>query len=245
MTSRRTYSWVSGVLALCGALLSTAPLRAEALLFHAVSPGQKALDAGEGGGNPFASALIEALARPTLTLGDLPGALKSLTLEKSRGRMTADVPSTVTSAHWALSPPKDEEQRVALVLVVSDYSRSGGAKSLAGAKHDAERISTALTDAGFAINLALDLDRGEMEETLAEFRAISRDADVALVYTTGHGVEVDGRTYLIPSDYPVKERNAALASRAMPLATIAAAPEARSVNLVFYGGCRDNPFGAK
>ncbi len=238
--------WISrclaAMIAACLVPLALPEAHADTLVFHAVSSGQRALDQGEGGGNPFASALIETLRRPSLALGDLPGALKGLTRDKSKGRMTADVPVAAEPAGWSLVPAKEGEMRVALVLVVSDYSRVG-AKSLPGAKHDAERIAAALTGAGFSINVALDLDQEEMRETLAEFHDVSRAADVALIYTTGHGVEVDGGTYLIPADYPIKERNAALANRAMPLADIAAAPAAKSVNLVLYGGCRDNPFG--
>ncbi len=49
------------------------------------------------------------------------------------------------------------------------------------------------------------------------------------------------RMYLIPGDYPIAERNRALAGRAIALPRIAEAAQARTVNLVFYGGCRDNP----
>lgn len=244
MSPRRTKWWLVAIAAVFAASLTCTGARADALLFHAVSSGEEALDRGEGGGNPFASALIETLKRPSLALGDLPRALTDLTHVKSKGRMMADVPAVAEPADWQLVPVKEGETRIALVLVVSDYSRAG-AKSLPGARHDAERIGAALTDAGFAIDLALDLGKKEMEETLAEFRDASRSADVALIYTTGHGAEVDGRTYLIPADYPVKKRAAALTTRAMPLADIARIPAARSVNLVLYGGCRNNPFGGK
>lgn len=222
----------------------TASASAGTLVFHAVSSAQRALDQGEGGGNPFASALIETLSNPKVRLGDLPDALKALTHAKSGGRMAADVPAKAGPAEWTLVPASPGEKRKALVLAVSDYTKTGGAKSLPGAKHDANRIAAALTAAGFATEVALDLDQAGIKEKLAAFGSASRTADAAVIYTTGHGVEVDGRAYLIPADYPVKERNAALASRAVPLTDIAAAIHAKSVNLVFYGGCRDNPFGA-
>ena len=46
----------------CGSWV--APAHADTLVFHAVSSGQRALDKGNGGGNPFASALIETLGTP-------------------------------------------------------------------------------------------------------------------------------------------------------------------------------------
>jgi uncharacterized caspase-like protein len=57
-------------------------------------------------------------------------------------------------------PSSTLEKRIALVLVVSDYSRSGSQslQSLPGAKNDAKRIAAALTKAGFDTELALDFD---------------------------------------------------------------------------------------
>ena len=63
----------------------------------------------------------------------------------------------------------------------------------------------------------------------------------AVIYTTGHGVEVDNTVYLLPGDYPLAEKNAALPTRALRLADIGAGLRAKRVNLLFYGGCRDNP----
>jgi hypothetical protein len=215
---------------------------APALLFHAVSSGELALDQGEGGGNPFASALIETLARPQARLGELPDALRTLTEVKSAGYMTADVPAAVTPVDWPLVS-RGAENRKALVLVISDYEKAG-LTSLAGAAYDAGRIATALTEAGFATKAVLDLDRAGIEDELIAFGAESRSADAAVIYTTGHGVEVDGRVYLLPADYPAQQGNAALATCAMPLREIAASIQARAVNLVFYGGCREDSSAA-
>ena len=133
------------------------------------------------------------------------------------------------------------ESRKALVLVISDYEKAG-LLSLSGAARDADRIFKALTDAGFATKLALDLDHAGIEGELIAFGAQSRSAGAAVIYTTGHGVEVDGRVYLLPADYPAQQGNAALSARAMPLRDIADSIHARAVNLVFYGGCREDSF---
>ena len=82
-----------------------------------------------------------------------------------------------------------------------------------------------------------------MRAKLADFRNRSLTSDAAVIYATGHGVEVDGAVFLVPGDYPIQQRNAALAKRALPLPEIALSLAAKQVNLVFYGGCRDNPFG--
>ncbi len=112
-----------------------------------------------------------------------------------------------------------------------------------GAKHDAERIGSALRRAGFVTEMALDLGLHAMREKLADFRNRSVRTDAAIIYTTGHGVQVDGTVFLIPGDYPIGQCNGALAERALPLPEIALSLAAKQMNLVFYGGCRDNPFG--
>jgi hypothetical protein len=222
-------------------MLTNSPVRAEALVFHASESGKQTLDQGEGGGNPFASALIELLERPSLTLSDLPAALQQLTEKKSRGFQSADVPALVPQGSLSLVPPKEGERRIALVMVVSDYA-AGGAQSLPGAKHDAERIASALRRARFNTEMALDVGLRAMREKLADFGNRTINSDMAVIYTTGHGVEIDGTVFLLPGDYPIKERDTALAKRALPLPEMAHSLGARRANLVFYGGCRDNPF---
>jgi hypothetical protein len=224
-------------------ILTSSTLQAGALIFHASEPGKQTLDQGEDGGNPFASALIELLERPSLLLSHLPTELKQLTVKKSKSFQSADVPTTASQGTFSIVPPKQGEVRIALVMVISDYTQSEGVQSLPGAKHDAQRIASALERAGFATELALNLGLHAMRERLADFRVRSMNSDTAVIYTTGHGVEVDGTVFLIPGDYPIQQRNAALVKRALPLPEIARSLAATQVNLVFYGGCRDNPLG--
>jgi Caspase domain len=226
---------------LLACLFGVMPAHAETFVFHASQSGKQTLDQGEEGGNPFASALVEILARPSVNLSSFPTALQQLTLAKSEGFQSPDVPTSVKPANWSLVPAQPGESRIALVMVVSHYARSG-ARTLPGAKYDAERIASALLRAGFVTELALNLDLAPMREKLATFAMRSKQYDVAAIYTTGHGSEVGGLTYLLPGDYPLHERNRALPVRALPLREIARSAHARSLNLVFYGGCRDNPF---
>lgn len=240
-------------IALAGALMALGAAHAtsasaETLVFHASQSGMQTLDQGEGGGNPFASALIDVLGRKSVRLAELPVAMSDLTARKSRNAQQADVPTKTPDGIWDLVPARSGEVRIALVVVVSNYAASGGsgtdpAPSLAGAKHDAERVAKALEAAGFKTEVAIDLGRAEMREVVARFSAQSAQADAALIYTTGHGVEVGGTVYLLPGDYPLAQKNAALAARALRVRDFGSALRAKRVNLLFYGGCRDNPLG--
>jgi hypothetical protein len=209
-------------------------------VFYASGSGHQTLDQGEGGGNPFASSLVEILQQNEMRLADFPETLRALTVKKSQGFQTPDVPKVASAQDWKLVPWHSNEKRIALVLVVSNYEGSG-VSSLPGAAHDARRMAAALAKAGFETELALDLDLSGMREKLTEFETASSGSDVAAIYTTGHGIEFNGVAYIVPGDFPLSLGNTALRSKALPLPEIEKAVHARKINLVFYGGCRDNP----
>ncbi len=213
------------------------------LMFHASQSGHLTLDQGEGGGNPFASALIELLSRSKLYFQEFPTQLASLTFLKSGGFQRADVPSGTGLTSWAIKPRAIVEKRVAMVIVFSDYSSSGGAQSLPGAMRDANRIASTLANAGFETEKFIDPEYSNMQTILQAFSVRSSTANVAIIYTTGHGVEVEGRIFLLPGNYPIAKQNGALESNAIQLSRIATAARATFANLVFYAGCRNNPFG--
>jgi Caspase domain len=228
------------IFALCFLATIMGSASGEPVIFYASSSGHRTLDQGEGGGNPFASSLIEVLGRPETTLADFPEVLRALTFKKSHGYQNPEVPDAVASGDWKFAPHA-QERRTALVMVISDYQRSG-ADSLPGAEKDARRVANALLSAGFSTEEALNLDLKGMRRKLNDFAAASASFDAAVIYTTGHGVESQRTIYLIPGDYPLRQGNSALPQKALPLSEIAKAAHAKNLNLIFYGGCRDDPF---
>ena len=244
------YSWhnMVGVLIIVLLCLNVTPLSVstvEPIYFYASQTGKLTLDRGEGGGNPFASALVELLARDNLTFKAFRTELVELTELKSRKFQRPEVSARADIETWQLLPKPPAEKRVALVVAFSDYSASGGAFSLPGAKHDLQRVAIALDKAGFQVQSILDPDLAKLEIALKEFADRSAASDVAVLYTTGHGVEVEGTIYLLPGDYPLKQGSAMLKGWAVPLTTMGSALHANRANLVFYGGCRNNPWGTQ
>ena len=221
----------------CLASADSAEIRMQ---LFATQSGAAALDEGEGGGNPFASALIELLGRETLGIGQFQTEIIALTLQKSDGFQRPEIVGAPLGAGWQFFPKQPKEVRVAMILMYSDYTR-GRAISLPGARNDMQRIKKALTDAGFAVQTLLDPNRVEREAALSRFSRQSASADVALFYTTGHGVEVEGRIYLLPGNFPVAEGERALESHGMIINNLGATLLARKANFFLYAGCRDNP----
>ena len=132
------------------------------------------------------------------------------------------------------------ETRVALVLVNADYSKSD-AYSLPGAAHDAKRVPAALNEAGYQTMLVLDANAEEARAALAEFALASEGADNAIIYIGGHGAQHQRSVYWMMGDFPAQDAKW-LPTHAIPVNEIAKAGRARSLNLVLYASCRDDPF---
>jgi uncharacterized caspase-like protein len=81
-----------------------------------------------------------------------------------------------------------------------------------------------------------------MRKTLRDFTNKARDADAAVVYYAGHGIEVDGTNYLIPVDAQL-ETDTDVFDETFSLDRILVAVEpAKQLRLVILDACRDNPF---
>jgi hypothetical protein len=214
---------------------------APATLVTATGPGALTLDGRGGTGNPFAAAFVRLLADRDLPLDAFLHDLAKDTEVLSGGFQRPPVPDPIAPAQLALGRRAANERRIALVLVFSGY-RQAGLPALPGARFDGVRVQAALAAAGFETRLVVDPPRGHIEPLLDAFAAASEGADTARVYATGHGGEVAGTGFLLPPGYPMETGASALPTRGLALARILAAMRARSANLLFYAGCRNDPF---
>jgi uncharacterized caspase-like protein len=136
--------------------------------------------------------------------------------------------------------PAFAEKRVALVLGNSAYQNVA---RLANPVNDGAMIAATLKNAGFdVVEERHDLPAAETRRTLRDFADRARDADIAVVYYAGHGIEVDGTNYLIPVDAKL-ERDTDVYDEAFSLDRVLLAIEpAKQLRLVILDACRDNPF---
>jgi uncharacterized caspase-like protein len=141
---------------------------------------------------------------------------------------------------WFFSQPAFADKRVALVLGNSAYQK---VNPLVNPVNDSAAISATFKSAGFdVVELKRDLNVTEMRRALRDFSDTVRDADVAIVYYAGHGIEIDGTNYLIPTD-AVLERDIDAFDEAIPLDRVLTVIEpAKQLRLVILDACRDNPF---
>ena len=69
--------------------------------------------------------------------------------------------------------------------------------------------TAALRDAGFAVTTVVDANQIEMKQQIRAFSQTVRSAGpdaVAAFYYAGHGVQVDGKNYLIPVDATISAK---------------------------------------
>ncbi|MBR0852557.1 caspase family protein [Bradyrhizobium diazoefficiens] len=141
---------------------------------------------------------------------------------------------------FSAARPALAEKRVALVLANSAYQ---SVPPLANAVNDGALMAKALQDAGFDIvDARNDLTAPQTRQALRSFADSARDADVAVIYYAGHGMEVDGSNYLIPVDARL-ERDTDIFDEAFSLDRVLVTIEpAKQLRLVILDACRDNPF---
>lgn len=132
------------------------------------------------------------------------------------------------------------EKRVALVIGNSAYQKVA---KLTNPANDAAAVAAMLKAAGFdAVETRLNVPGNDLRKALREFGNKSRDADVAVVYYAGHGIEFDGTNYLIPVDAAL-ETDADVLDETVSLERVLFAVDpAKQLRLVILDACRDNPF---
>jgi len=144
------------------------------------------------------------------------------------------------AAALLLGQPAWAGNRVALVIGNSAYKNVA---SLPNPANDAAIVDSTLKGAGFdSVEIHLDIQLADMRRVLRDFADAARNADIAVVYYAGHGVEVDGSNYLIPTDAKL-ERDIDVYDEALSLDRVLAVIEpAKQLRLVILDACRDNPF---
>jgi hypothetical protein len=132
------------------------------------------------------------------------------------------------------------DKRVALVVGNSGYQT---VPQLPNPSRDANSVAKMFRDAGFeSVEVTLDVGNLEFKRAIRRFETISDQADIAVVYYAGHGLEIGGINYLIPVDARLaSDRDAD--DEAIPLERlVSSADGARRLRLIILDACRDNPF---
>jgi formylglycine-generating enzyme required for sulfatase activity/uncharacterized caspase-like protein len=132
------------------------------------------------------------------------------------------------------------EKRVALVIGNGAYQH---APKLENPKRDAAAIAESLRRLGFSeVRMQTDLTQAQMLSELRSFGDSALNADWAVVFYAGHGIQVDGQNYLIPTDAKLARASDVEDETVALERVLARAREAKRLRLVILDACRDNPF---
>lgn len=140
-----------------------------------------------------------------------------------------------------LNAPAFAERKVALVIGNSQYSN---ASTLTNPKNDANAVAKKLALLGYEVQLEENLTGQAFRLALGAFSENAQNADLALVFYAGHGIELSGRNFLIPIDSAMKSE-ATAQFEAVPLdQVLSTVRAAKTLGIVMLDACRDNPFAA-
>jgi len=130
------------------------------------------------------------------------------------------------------------ERRVALVIGNSAYR---AAPALPNPGNDAQDVAAALRAVGFEVIEGRDLDRRGMGEALGRFARAAVDADAALFYYAGHGLQFRGENFLLPVDSAPNDEFGIPYETTRVADVIDALQNAKGVRLLILDACRNNP----
>lgn len=130
-------------------------------------------------------------------------------------------------------------RRIALVIGNGAYKSS----PLANPVNDANDIADALIKLSFSVVLKINADQRAMEDSIRAFGKKLRYGGVGLFYFAGHGLQVEGRNYLIPVGSDI-ESEADIKYEAVDAGRVLAQMEEaeNGLNIIILDACRDNPF---
>ena len=131
------------------------------------------------------------------------------------------------------------ERRVALVVGNGTYEEAG---TLTNPVNDATDVAARLRDLGFEVIEGNDLGKRDLERKIGEFSDALEGAGAGLFYYAGHGLQVDGRNFIVPVDAKL-DVPAKLRLETVQIDDILDIMEQQTkTSLVFLDACRNNPF---
>jgi tetratricopeptide (TPR) repeat protein len=186
------------------------------------------------------------LAAPSVQPSGRPTGAGSQPIERimAEGDNDSDDPSHVPlpSQSAPVERPAAPEKRIALVIGNAHYASVG---LLPNPLNDARDVAKTLRAAGFTVIEKDDLSREQLIDALGAFAGEAATADWAIVYYSGHGMEMAGVNYLVPVDARLSTDNA-VQFEAVPLGQVMGAVDgAHKLRLIILDACRSNPFASR
>jgi tetratricopeptide (TPR) repeat protein len=157
-------------------------------------------------------------------------------LNTARARLK--VLSGADNAPQPPAPTGSGERRLALVIGNGAYS---AVSHLPNPPNDARIVAKSFRDLGFEVTEGLDLDRAAMEKMLRTFMRSALTARTAVVFYAGHGVQIDGKNYLLPVDIKADTVDTLLSGMTDVDTLLAGLDGQIRTSIIILDACRNNP----
>lgn len=174
---------------------------------------------------------------------------QQLAVAKERDQITADfdlerkkrqeLEAQLAASVLQPTPPQtNTPRRIAHALVIGNGAYPGSGR-LDNPVNDANAISQKLRSMGFTVTTVTDANRQRLVQSMAQFRRTAASADISLLYYAGHGVQIFGTNYILPTD--VDQTDPAQATiQGVSLNSVVENFLPGKTKLVFLDACRDN-----
>jgi hypothetical protein len=134
------------------------------------------------------------------------------------------------------------EKRVALVIGNAEYKST---PSLINPPNDSEDMGLVLQKLGFQVFKSTNLDKRGMDQAIAAFARAATDADAAVFFYAGHGMQFQGSNYLMPIDAKLEDEVSLTFEMTRVDDVLSALNRAKGVKLLMLDACRDNPLAKR
>ncbi len=135
---------------------------------------------------------------------------------------------------------QNTEKRLALVVGNAAYP---GGSALENPVNDANLMDSTLQTLGFTVIKILNANKQQLEKGIYDFSLKLKNYEVALFYYAGHGIQVEGKNYLIPIDAILNEKTAVkFETVAVNYVVDEFEYYPNNTNIVILDACRNNPF---
>ena len=162
-------------------------------------------------------------------------------IEPARQKLAALETKSTAAPHMPALPATGK--RVALVVGNAIYDHEGKLKNPA---NDARAVATALRQLGFSeVREATNLNRTGLLAALRSFGELAEKSDWAMVYYSGHGIEVGGTNFLIPVDARLESADSAEDEAVSVDRLLSLTGSPHVVKVVILDACRSNAFPNK
>ncbi|MCQ2252067.1 MAG: caspase family protein [Bacteroidales bacterium] len=169
-----------------------------------------------------------------------PGRNEIKALVKNEGGSSVSDPRYV---NWDQSDQISNQKRIALIIGNSDYQN---VSKLANAANDAKLMGETLKQLGFETMVYTNIDRSTMKNVVYQFGdKLEADKAVGLFFYAGHGIQVDGANYLVPTTASL-DRKEDVEDVCFNLQKITGVMEyaGNDLNIIILDACRNNPFAS-